>query len=310
MPQPEVSPDHGLAVTVAARDGFPLAGTLFGAAPLAARAKILLAPATGVAARFYRPFARCLASHGFDVLVIDYRGIGASRPARFQGRGIASLDAGFGTWARLDLAAAWDSLAARLPALPMAYIGHSLGGQVFPLLPQATAAQAVMLVAAQVGWVGHWLRLSTLPKYVGLMGALAVTAATLGYGPGRVFGGEDLPPRVARDWLSWGFHPRYLAGWHADARGRAAAVAAPVACLGFSDDLDFAPPVAVDALSAWYPSAAVTRHTFGPADVGGRALGHFGFFREDPGEALWPWAADWLMHALGLSIEADHAIRP
>lgn len=44
--------------------------------------------ATSVRCHYYFRFAACLHRHGWDVLVYDYRGIGASRPAR-----LADLDA-------------------------------------------------------------------------------------------------------------------------------------------------------------------------------------------------------------------------
>jgi predicted alpha/beta hydrolase len=290
------APD-GVSMTFAARDGFELTGRLF-TAPSTPTAIAILAPATGVRGRFYAPFAAHLAACGVTTLVPDYRGIGESRPARFRGRRLRHFHAGFASWARLDIPAACDALVAHFPHMPLVYIGHSLGGQVFPLVPQASRVAAALFVASQVGWVGHWKSLPTLPKYLGLMASLGSATLALGYGPGRVFGGEDLPPRAAADWGAWAFHPKYLHGWHADARRRAASVTAPMAFIRLTDDLDFAPEAAVHDLISWYVAAPRTEIVLTPKDAGVEAIGHFGFFRPRIGKPLWHRASDWLLAAI------------
>ncbi len=292
------APEEGELLSFRARDGFPLRARRVAPMTGEARLKVLLAPATGVLSRFYLPFARYLADGGIEVLLPDLRGIGLSRPEGLRGRRFAAFDAGFGAWARLDLSAAFSFLEATGPRTPVAWVGHSLGGQVFPLVAPAERAAAVLFVAAQVGWVGHWRRLPTLRRYVGLMAALGAATTALGYGPGRVFGGEDLPRRAAADWAAWGLHPRYLAGWHRDARARAAAYRGPLASFAFTDDLDFAPPNAVRALLAWYERARIDARFIAPSDVGLDAIGHFGFFRRAAADTrLWHDARAWLLGA-------------
>ena len=46
------------------------------------RALVLIHPATAVPERLYAGFARFLTERGFAALTYNYRGIGASRPAR------------------------------------------------------------------------------------------------------------------------------------------------------------------------------------------------------------------------------------
>jgi predicted alpha/beta hydrolase len=281
------------SIRFAARDGVSLAGTWhLPSGPIISTA--IIAPATAVPARFYAPFAAFLAKHGVAVLVPDYRGIGASRDPALHGHRLRRFSAGFASWARLDLAAACDEAIATYPDRPFVYFGHSLGGQVFPLVPAASRASAAVFIASQIGWVGHWRSLPTLPRYLGLMATLGLSTATLGYGLGRIFGGEDLPRGAAIDWGAWALHPRYLAGWHADALARAAAIAIPMAFVRFTDDLDFAPAPAVEALMEWYPRAERTAVVCAPAEFGLQKIGHFGFFRPAHGPALWPQVATWL----------------
>ena len=65
-----------------ARDGFVLAARHFAptTAPQARPAgAVVIAPATGVKATYYRRYAEFLAGHGFHAVTFDYRGVGESR---------------------------------------------------------------------------------------------------------------------------------------------------------------------------------------------------------------------------------------
>ena len=66
---------------IAARDGYPLAATVF--TPEApARRVVLINSATAVPRRIYRGFASYLAERGLAALAYDYRGVAGSRPRR------------------------------------------------------------------------------------------------------------------------------------------------------------------------------------------------------------------------------------
>lgn len=105
----------------------------------------------------------------------------------------------------------------------------------------------------------------------------------LGYLPGALGIGEDLPAGVALEWASWCRTPGYLAGEGFEGRRAGfARLDAPVLAYGFDDD-GYAPRAAVDALHAFYVGAKVERRQLGRE--AGR-FGHFGFFRERH-RALW-----------------------
>src|SRR3712207_8056259 len=72
-------------LTIPATDGFSLAATQFGGDGDAAERVVLIAPATGVKRRLYRPFSEFLAAGGFGVVTWDWRGTGDSRPASLRG---------------------------------------------------------------------------------------------------------------------------------------------------------------------------------------------------------------------------------
>nr|WP_247682360.1 hypothetical protein [Burkholderia sp. Tr-862] len=87
-------------IEFSAADGYPLRGTLWSpdAPP---RALVLIHPATAVPERLYAGFARFLTERGFAALTYNYRGIGASRPAR-----LSALQARMRDWVELDVGAA------------------------------------------------------------------------------------------------------------------------------------------------------------------------------------------------------------
>ncbi|HYD53821.1 MAG TPA: alpha/beta hydrolase, partial [Gemmatimonadaceae bacterium] len=70
--------------TLPARDGFALAATEFvpKRSPIGT---VVIAPATGVRRRLYASFAEFLATHGWRVLTLDWRGTGESRPTSLRG---------------------------------------------------------------------------------------------------------------------------------------------------------------------------------------------------------------------------------
>ena len=265
-------------LTLVTDDGFPLAATRY-LAQGTRRGLALVAPATGVRMRFYRPFAEALASRGWDVLTWDWRGIGDSR------HGVSWRDRRLTmrAWGEQDLASAISWADRRDGNAPVVLVGHSVGGQVVGLAPNADRLAAVALVAAQVGWYGYW----PMPQRALLWGlwhlAVPVSAVVLGRFPSsRVGLGEDLPEHVAREWARWCRRPEALGDW-----GRHARLAVPVAGWSFADD-PFAPQAASEALTAKYVGASPRTHRhLAPTDLRVADIGHFGFFRSGVVPTLW-----------------------
>ena len=75
---------EGRLVAIDCADGVRLGGHLWTAAQPGRHGTLIVNAATGVAAGYYHAYAGFLASHGFDVLTWDYRGIGLSRPASLR----------------------------------------------------------------------------------------------------------------------------------------------------------------------------------------------------------------------------------
>ena len=270
-------------LTIPAADGFALAATEFGDATRAERV-VLIAPATGVRRRLYRPLAEFLAAEGFGVVAWDWRGTGDSRPKSLRGFRATMRD-----WGERDLSGVIDWATRRYPDARLTALGHSYGGQAIGLAANRERVRALVTVAAQSGYWGYWPR----PKrylYAALWYvAMPLAASAVGYFPARFFRlGEDLPRGVAVEWARWCRTPSYLGDWSGHR-----AFTAPILSIGFMDD-PFAPPLSVEALHAHYGSRTQQRWLIAPEELGAERIGHFGFFRPGVTPTLWRDVADWL----------------
>lgn len=256
-----------------------LRATLF--LPATPHACVLIAPAMGVPATFYKAFARYLAGRGHAVMTFDYAGIGAS-PGRPNGT--------LADWADHDLRAALDALKVRCPTVPFSLVGHSVGGQLFGLLND-TPVDRALLIASQSGywrwWSGAWkLKMLFLWFFV-----TPVLVPLFGKMPKWMLGGGDIPKGVAMQWGAWGRDPEYVLGF-ANARETASNTKhsfdtydASLRCVAFSDD-PMAPQLAATKLHAFYSAAGGEFQMVTPESVGLKSIGHFGAFRSSS-ERLW-----------------------
>lgn len=274
-----------------ATDGYELAVTRFPACG-EPWASVAIAGAMGVRQEFYAPLARFLAAQGVHAITFDYRGIGASRRGPLR-----ALQADVIDWARKDLHAVLDRAQGLAPALPLAVVGHSLGGQILGILPQPAQVRAALTVNAGSGWYRFnrdmWWRVRIL-----WFAAVPLLTPLFGYFPGRrlrIVG--DLPKGVALQWRRWCMHREYLLCEGERVREAFGRFRAPILAISFEDD-EMITRAAVDEMHRHYRAAEVERRHLSPGEAG-RRVGHFGFFAEASREGLWAPSLDWLRRALG-----------
>ncbi|HEX5685517.1 MAG TPA: alpha/beta fold hydrolase [Ideonella sp.] len=277
-----------------ATDGFELAGTLYGN-PANATAAVLIVPAMGVAQGYYAEFARWLAAKGQVVLSFDYRGMGASRPAA-HAQSLRGFDADIQTWAERDAAAALAWLRAQVaPGVPLHWVGHSLGGQIFGLLPNRSLVDRAVTVASGSGyWRENAPRLKRIVWWMWFV-LVPLTLPLAGYFPGRRLKKVgDLPRGVMAQWRRWCLSPHYMMGeGGAELRQRYTEVDTPMLSLSFTDD-EFMSGRNIESLHGFYDRAPKTMQRVTPAELGVPRIGHFGFFRPQFQGTLWTQLAHWL----------------
>lgn len=281
--------------TLRAPDGRELAAHWFAA--LRRRAVIVMNGATGFPQAFYFKLAQYAADRGYDVLVYDYRGIGLSAPAN-----LAAETARMSDWGLLDMRAALEAGAERAQGLPVATLGHSVGGQFLGFLKNHALARAHVQIATSVG---YWPWEKAPFKYLAwwfwrVHGPLML--ATKGYIPtGGGWAGLPLPRGVYEEWRRWCLRTNHfgpdLYTYLSD--NCFTEIRAPLLSVAFTDD-SIATRRTVEELDKFYPNAARESRWYSPADAGSKRIGHEGFFASRHRDTLWRPVLDWLDDKLGL----------
>jgi predicted alpha/beta hydrolase len=263
----------------------------------AARASIVIGGAMGVRQSFYEPFAQWLAQQGLRVWTFDYRGSGDSR----NGASLRGFEADLFDWAR-DYEAVIDAAKAALPEQPLYLLGHSLGAQLPGFLQRPGQVDGLVSIAAGSGyWRENAPKLKRSILYFWFV-LVPLATRLCGYFPGRRLKKVgDLPRGVILQWRRWCLHPRYSVGAEGDlalqSYGR---VRFPVLALSITDD-ELMTLAGTESLLSFYAGAPRAMERIAPADVQARRIGHFGFFREQFSQSLWPSTVDKLHRLAALT---------
>ena len=254
------------------------------------RAAVIIGSAMGVPQEFYAAFAEWLATQGFAAFTFDYRGTGASRPAG----SLRGFKANIDDWAQLDCAALIDHVSAAHPGLPICWIGHSVGAQILGMIPNHTRLTAMLSVAAGSGY--HRYNATPVRYYVrALWYAIApLSLLAAGYFPGkklRVIG--DLPHGVMTQWRKWCLSPDYLGSEGRELREQLARVRVPITAWSMRDD-ELMTLAGTQALFSLYSGTQLEIVRMDPACYGVNRIGHFGLFRSQSRDVLWPLVSAWL----------------
>ncbi|MDM4718275.1 alpha/beta fold hydrolase [Micromonospora sp. WMMA1363] len=233
---------------------------------------VLISPAMGVPARYYRTFATALRAAGLAVAVADLRGTGAStpRPSRDCSYGYAEL--------ATDVGVVLAALKARRDGRRTVVLGHSLGGQAALLhlaLHEGHDVDGLALVAVGLPWWRSYpgaRRYGVLPFTQGI----AATARLLGVWPGWGFGGRQARG-VIHDWAYTARTGRFPQLDGVDAEAAIRAVRTPVLAVSVDDD-QYTPHETLDHLCGKLVTAPVARERYTAAQSGAR-MDHFTWVR-------------------------------
>jgi predicted alpha/beta hydrolase len=279
------------SVRIAATDGYALSGRLRGVdrtGPF-----VLINGATGVKQRYYSRFTEWLVGQGATTLTWDYRGIGESKPRRLDGFPGTMSD-----WGRHDFEGVLRFIKQEFPTRELVVVGHSVGGQLLGQAESNTLIRRAVTVGSQLGSWHLWPGLKKLAMAGLWFGLMPGVTHAVGRFPGRLGIGEDLPKHVALEWAKWGRSSNFFLD-HGIKRDGFTVLQAPIVSYSFSDD-DYAPKAAVDALHQLFTHAPLERRHLRPSAVG-RAIGHFGFFRDQFESSLWNEVGPFVFgaHAVG-----------
>ncbi len=278
-------------VTIVCHDAVRLGGHYWRTAEENRLGTVIINPATCVLARYYHRYARFLASHGFDVITYDYRGIGLSRPERLR-----ECDYRWRDWGERDFEAVLRFAGNRGGGCHLIVVGHSIGGFLPGLAQSAYRIDRMLTVGAQYAWWGDYALRRRLPLVLKWHIAMPLLTAILGYFPGRKLGWlEDLPSGVANEWSFRG--PRFERSHSRSERqhllARMASMTAPTLAVAISDD-ELGTPAAIGRTLDYYVSAERTSVLLQPSDYDCDAIGHFGLFHDSHVNGFWLDTLMWL----------------
>ncbi|MBS7563975.1 alpha/beta fold hydrolase [Mucilaginibacter sp. Bleaf8] len=222
-------------------------------APESAIALICL-PAMGVKATFYKRFAQCLCSQGFNVIVCDWRGAGST--SLRAGRGV---DWGYQQLVDdvKDLVEVADT---HFPGTRKFLIGHSLGGQISSLFAarySEVVSGLILITTCSVHYKSWESRAAW--RVFGAACKFYVISKTLGYFPGHKLGFAGLEAKtVMADWCHHALIGRYkLAGSRYDYDGALAALNLPVLAISIKDDELAGKSAVINFLNKLHPDVSL-----------------------------------------------------
>ncbi|HYH15839.1 MAG TPA: alpha/beta fold hydrolase [Flavisolibacter sp.] len=274
-------------VTITSTDGWPLAAICL-TPPTSPKGVLMVCSGTGIRKEFYLKFGTWLSSHGYIIVLFDYRGIGGSKSDAFT-----HCELSMTAWGKLDMTSVLKWINTHYTGFPTYLIGHSIGGQLIGLLPNNNTLDGVLAIGASTG---NWRHMATVRKYVAAFMMhvyLPFTARFFNYIPLRIIGfGEDLPRKVAQEWAMWCRDKQYFKKWLLDgAQGNTSQhYFHQLTCfyfhLSFDDDY-IATDRTIGDLIACYPKAIKKVVRYAPKYFKKKAVGHVEFFRSSHQE-LWP----------------------
>lgn len=260
-----------------AHDGTLLKGRVFTADN--PKAAVLLNPGTAMKTGFYIPFAEFLAAQGYHVMLWNYRGFDESRNGSLAGSEILFSDIG-----RRDIPAAIRKARELFAGLPLYCIGHSAGGQQLGFAPNCNEISGLITLGSSTGHFGGMPLAYRLKAHLFFKVISPLSTALFGYVKASSLKlMEDLPPKLAREWGRWCskenfmFDPEFVASF--DGEPYYHDYQFPVHAITADDD-----EIATQANSngLWKhitSSQPITFTCYRAADMPGKKIGHFSYFR-------------------------------
>jgi predicted alpha/beta hydrolase len=237
---------------------------------------VILLPAMGVPAGYYRRFALQLAANGLDVTVADLRGTGASQPK-------ATRRFNFGYRELIgDVDVFLTHLHNELAGRRVLLAGHSLGGQLASLhlagrhlgtTAGATNPLAVHgLALLACGLPYHGLYGGRSRMIYGMAAAMTAAARMYGHWPGHGFAGRQ-PRQLIDDWRHTIHKGSFVDIDGTDLAAGLAKITLPLLAVTMHND-KLTPPAVSRRLTDLLSATQLSEHHYTSTEAGG-PLDHF-----------------------------------
>lgn len=251
-------------------DGTQVPYTVYGLSEV--KASVIILPAMGVRASFYRTFAHSLMDFDMAACVMEYRGLGDSRL-----RAGWKIDFGYKEHQE-DVAALILRVKQEYPDQPLYIAGHSFGGHLGMMTAglEPTSFDGIIMLASGSPW--HKAFEGKAAKHLKRFGwFVPVVMAIYGHFPGHKFGfaGREARSQM-RDWLQMSTRNRFkIIGVRDDLEECIADYKGRVLCMSFARDI-MAPLKASQLMLDKMPKASIHLQIVGDEEINGEAT-HFGW---------------------------------
>jgi predicted alpha/beta hydrolase len=283
----------GRKICIKCEDQIELKGLLFEA--VAPKAVVIINSATATKKEFYIPFATFLAENNWLSLVYDYRGIGESKPAE----GLKGCDYEYLDWGRKDMVAVLEYVDTNYPNLKKIIVGHSVGGQKVGLMHNHRKIAGMFTFATSSGYWGYMKPTARLKIHFFFEIIRPISHFIFDYTAVKKLGlMEDLPKNITNTWRQWCSVPKYFfdAKFYKEIAEYAfyKELQFPIDVLWANDDYI----VNQKNIDSFWKNVKSTKpikiKKINPSDFGYKSIGHFGFFRKQYKNNLWPLAIECL----------------
>lgn len=245
---------------------------------------VIINSATAVLQGIYTKFADSLSKESVAVITYDYRGIGKSKY-----RSLKEETAPMSEWALKDAQAVFDYALQNYPQSAISMLGHSFGGQCIGLLNGVEKIDRILLVGAQVGYWRNF-PMKSWPYLLSVWYILFPLLIKIkGYFPAKSLNmGEDLPRNVAWQWRKWCLTPNYLFNEVGSSLPDNFAKVHARGVVFFISDDTLAPEKSIRKLIPQYKNIHFTEYRLTPEQFGVPFIGHFGVFKSQFSNSIWP----------------------
>lgn len=260
------------AIQFKMKDGHQLDGNLYigeEKSPL-----LIMFPALGVEARYYKNFSEALQKQGYNILLVDLRGNGGSslRVSR-------KVDFGYNEILTYDYPQIMAEMKKRFPENKFILMGHSLGGQLSSLYtsidPKAIAG-IVLLASCSVYFMGFPKKIKTLmeTQFVGAISRI------IGYFPGKKIGFAGTEAKsLMLDWSRNARTGKYIVKNNPhNFEQTLKEMQTKVLALSFEHD-HLAPPSAVEELTKKFEKSEIDHQHIKASEIGLSKVNHFNWVK-------------------------------
>ncbi len=244
---------------------------------------LIIASATGVKQSFYKKFAEYLCTKGITVITFDYTGIGESLQTS-----IKKIKTNVAHWGKVDLDSVIKYAKNNYSDANLIVVGHSIGGQLIGLAQSSLEVDKILLIATQSGYWKLWKGNNRLKMWANWYLLFPILTNLFSYMPSKKISGmENLPKNVAKQWSSWGRKSNYLFDEFKGNDLFFNEIQCSILAISIENDF-YAPKEAVDWFVNKFKKANIKRVHIIPSNYNSKNIGHFGMFRENFSNTLWP----------------------